>query len=109
MRETHDNFDKAISDLRFRQSRKDNLKWLKVGSYRDEYELRFEGYAYVLYKRFSLYGGFFIPFLFLWNKSVRSREIKTYYEVPLAHFRDPEKLRTFWEILNDKLGDEGVL
>jgi hypothetical protein len=40
------------------------------------------------------------------NKFYKRGHIETHYEVPLTHFREPEKLKIFWEILNQKFEDD---
>ncbi len=69
-------FDKAIKQLGFVIDEGDNLCYNNKDEHW-QYQLCFEGYAYVLYKNF--------------------REI----HVPLAEFRDPEKLKTFYNILTE--------
>ena len=59
----------------------------------ENYLLRFEGYAYVLYKRLSV-----------WVK-IGYQTIKQKTDHPIAHFKDPNKLDIFLEILFDNFED----
>lgn len=51
-----------------------------------QYILKFEGYAYVLYKKIQ----------------IRTNSWGEVFQEPLAHFRDPHRLDIFLEILFDK-------
>lgn len=67
-------------------------KFDKEGSLcvRDKYIIKFEGYAYVLYKKIG----------------ISTDSWKDIFEEPIAHFKDREKLDIFLEILFDTLEEE---
>jgi hypothetical protein len=106
MSQIHDNFHKVIEEIGFKRSRQDGLNFICTGAYGWIYVLKFEGYAYVIYQKMKLYHTPLILLLMIRNKFYKRGHIETHYEVPLTHFREPEKLKIFWEILNQKFEDD---
>ena len=105
MAAVHNNFEKVIAECGFRNSWRRGYQYtLNDGTW--TYLLDFEGYAYVLYKEINIYLRPIMGILSIYNKFKRGNQIKLYYEVPIAHFRDPERFRAFVEILTDKLKDD---
>lgn len=71
------------------------------------YKLNFEGYAYVLYKEINIYVKPLMALFKIYNKFKRGKaQIGLHYAVPIAHFRDPQKLIDIMAILTDKLDEE---
>jgi len=96
-----DEFEKTIKELGFRLDRDGyNYKFYNGTRF---YKLSYEGYAYVLYQQVNIYIKPLMNLFVLYNKFKKgSAQITLHYEVPIAHFRDPNKLRQFIKILNTK-------
>jgi hypothetical protein len=88
----HNRFEDAIEELGFKRDPMDRLNYFKIGSYGWKYNLKFEGYAYVLYQEYRVYPWFLESFLWIRNRFVKHKEVALTYELPLTHFHDPERL-----------------
>jgi hypothetical protein len=96
---THDSFDKVIKDLGFRKNLDDSLRFTKTDG-RWFYHIQFEGYAYVVYKTINIYVKPLTNLFRIYNKFRKGEaSINLYYDVPLNHFREPEKMKAFLELL----------
>lgn len=106
MAKIHESFEKAILQCGFR---KDYNKYYDYVLYdgRWFYKLNFEGYAYVLYKEINIYVKPLMNIFRIYNKFKKGNaQIGLHYAVPLAHFREPQKLIDFVTILTEKLDDK---
>lgn len=74
-------FEKAFKELGFYKSIIHGFDYFKNVEY-VTYRIKYEGYAYVLYKDFFIDGDLL--------------------DLPIAHFQDADKFKTFFEILTDK-------
>lgn len=102
----HDPFDDVIKEYKFRQDRRNNLRWFMNDGVWD-YILYFEGYAYVVYKKIYLYVRPIRWLLRVYNTFKKSHvQVKLTHEVPIAHFRDAERFRQCMDLLTDSLEDE---
>lgn len=103
----HDQFSQVIKELSFKKDWSNEYDYLlNTGIW--FYHLDFEGYAYVLYQTINIYVPPLMNLFRLYNKFAKGEaQICLHYQVPIAHFREPEKLRTIMAILTEKLeGDE---
>lgn len=79
-------FESVIKELGFGQSIRNSLEYIKIIDGMS-YKIEYEGYAYVLYRTYYINQNF--------------------EYLPIAHFQDADKFKTFFEILTDKFnGDE---
>lgn len=106
MAKVHEQFEEYFKWRGFKKWHKDELEWRYWdGTWR--YKVRFEGYAYVLYKEINIYVKPLTNLFRIYNKFKKgTAQIGLHYDVPIAHFHDPEKLKTIMEILVDKLEGE---
>ncbi len=106
MSQTHNEFELAIQQLGFRIDYTNEYDWTFYdGTW--FYKLKFEGYAYVLYKNINIYVTPMMNLFRIFNKfRSGTAQIGLHYAVPIAHFRDPKKLKTIMGILTDKLDDD---
>lgn len=103
MTQVHNDFEKAIKQCGFK---KDYNKQYDYQMYDGTwfYKLDFEGYAYVLYKEINIYVKPLMSLFLIYNKFAKGEaQIGLHYAVPIAHFRDPQKLIDIIAILTDKL------
>jgi hypothetical protein len=106
MAQIHDDFEKAILQCRFK---KDYNKQYDYQMYDGtwSYKLNFEGYAYVLYKEINIYVNPLMSLFKIYNKFAKgTAQIGLHYAVPIAHFREPQKLIDIIAILTDKLDEK---
>lgn len=75
-------FQKAFNELGFVESPVNKSDYYTTNGY-SFYSIKYEGYAYVLYKDYLIT-----------NKMHR---------LPIAHFQDADKFKTFFEILTEEL------
>lgn len=96
-------FEQAIIACGFRKDPTEQFDWLMSDGGFRFYKLRFEGYAYVLYKEFRIYVKPIQLLLKIYNKYANSRaQLALYHAVPLHHFRQPEKLTVFMMLLTEE-------
>ena len=70
-------------------------KWL--------YKLNYEGYAYVLYKEINIYVKPIMNLFRIYNKFKKGdAQINLHYAVPIAEFKEPQKLIDLMNILTDR-------
>lgn len=74
-------FQKVFNELGFGQSIRNRLEYINIVD-SISYKIEYEGYAYVLYRSYYI------------NQDLQY--------LPIAHFQDADKLKTFFEILTDK-------
>lgn len=94
----------AIAECNFKQRPTEFLYRMYDGTW--HYKLDHEGYAYVLYQRINLYVKPLMNIFRIYNKFRKgTAQMGLHYDVPIAHFHDPERFKTFIDILTDKLED----
>lgn len=97
----NNNFEIVFKELGFKlyPKRIEPLTWV-LDINHETYKVRYEGYAYVLYKELTLYINS-LRFLFnLYNKFVKKNaEIAITYDVPIMSFKDTNDLVTIIKIL----------
>lgn len=102
MAKIHEEFDVIIKSIGFKKDYDGYGYRFYDGTW--HYKLSFEGYAYVLYKTINIYLKPLMYLFLIYNKFRKgTAEIGLHYQVPIAHFRDPQKLKQIMEILTDKL------
>ena len=105
MAQIHEDFNQEIKRLGFKKDYDGYDYRFYDGTW--HYKLTFEGYAYVLYKRIDIYIKPLMNLFRIYNKFKKGEaQIGLHYDVPIAHFRHPEKLKQIMEILTDKLEEE---
>lgn len=103
MSKIHEDFDKAIEQCRFKKDWSGEYDYrMSDGTW--DYKLNYEGYGYVLYKQIKIHVKPLFKLFWIYNKFVKGKaQVSLYYAVPLAHFRDAQKLIDFVTLLTDKL------
>lgn len=96
------NFEKAILACGFKKDYNKEYDYkLHDGTW--FYKLSFEGYAYVLYKEINIYVKPLTNLFRIYNKFARGEaQIGLHYAVPIASFREPQKLIDIMNILIER-------
>lgn len=98
-------FNNIIKELGFAQDYEDKCNFIMFHNL-SFYKIKYEGYAYVLYKGVSIYNKPIMSFFNIYNKLKRSSKIKLYFEVPIMEFADANKLKQFMELLTENIDNK---
>jgi hypothetical protein len=106
MANIHDEFEAAIMQCRFKKDFTKQYDYVMFDGVWF-YKLNFEGYAYVLYQEINIYVKPLMYLFRIYNKFAKGEaQIGLHYAVPIAHFREPQKLIDIMAILTDKLDEK---
>lgn len=101
MAEVHDEFDKLFIELGFKHKGNHPVDpWEYTCKNGWKYKVKFEGYAFVLYKEYK-------STVQMGKESVHQTiELTMKHNVPLADFRNPEAFREFMRLVTHEYKDE---
>ncbi len=102
----HDDFENAIKVCGFKKDPTNEYDYRFFDGVWF-YKLNFEGYAYVLYQEINIYVKPLTYLFRFYNKFKKgTSQIGLHYAVPIAHFREPQKLIDIMKIVTDKFDDD---